>query len=51
MKKFMVPEVEIVYFGQRDVIATSVPCTCVDCTICDPGKNDCSCYEFPASNM
>ncbi len=51
MKKFVVPEVEIVYFGQKDIITASNPCVCVECTICDYGKNDCSCYDFPASNM
>lgn len=46
MKKFENPMVEIVYFDQKDVIATSpVVCTCVECTICPDGKNDCSLYD------
>lgn len=40
MKKFEIPMVEVVYFGQKDVITTST-CRCVDCDICPPGKNDC----------
>lgn len=40
MKKFEIPMVEIVYFDQKDVIATSV-CTCVECTICPEGKDSC----------
>lgn len=46
MKAFKVPEMEIVYFSERDVIVASTPCVCVDCNICPPGKNDCGCYDF-----
>lgn len=45
MKVFVIPEVEVVSFSQKDIISTSV-CRCVDCTICPPGKNNCTCYDF-----
>ena len=44
MKKFIVPEVEMVYFEQKDIISTS-QCRCVDCTVCPPGKDDCKYYD------
>ena len=47
MKMFQVPEVELVRFDQKDVIATSSLCPgCDTCTICPEGKNDCRCYDF-----
>lgn len=49
MKVFNAPKAEIVIFGKDDVIATST-CTCVDCTVCPDGKNDCTCYDIPGSN-
>jgi hypothetical protein len=39
MKKFVVPEVEVVYFEQKDVIATSA--TCAECGVCPEGKDNC----------
>ena len=49
MKKFENPQVEVVRFGKRDVLATSV-CTedvpCKTCPGCPPGSFDCSCYDF-----
>jgi hypothetical protein len=50
MKTFKVPEVEVVYFGQKDVIATSSACVCVDCQECPEGKDNCRCYDIPGSN-
>jgi len=44
MKVFEVPEFEVVHFSRQDVITAS--CTCVDCTICPPGKNNCMCFDF-----
>lgn len=44
MKKFEIPMVEIVYFDQKDVIATSV-CGCVECTVCPEGKNNCPTHD------
>lgn len=47
MKKFVVPNVEVVRFNQRDVIVTST-CVCVDCpSPCPEGSNDCKCVDFP----
>lgn len=40
MKKFEIPEVEVVSFEKKDIITTSVPCKCVECTVCPEG-NDC----------
>ena len=48
MKEFKAPKLEVVYFNQNDVIATS-DCRCVTCTICPPNKNDCACYDFTGS--
>ena len=49
MKKFENPQVEVVRFGKRDVLATSV-CTedvpCKTCPGCPPGSYDCQCYDF-----
>ena len=42
MKKFEVPEVETVYFEQKDIITESVPCGCVECTVCPDGKDNCT---------
>lgn len=50
MKAFKAPVVEIVYFDQKDIIVTSL-CVCVECTTCTEGKDDCACYDFPASNQ
>lgn len=44
MKKFETPMVEIVYFDQKDVIATST-CPCVECDICPEGKNSCPLHD------
>ena len=45
MKTFQEPEVEIIRFDQKDIIATS-SCVCDACTVCPEGKNDCRCYDF-----
>ncbi len=47
MKQFEMPKVEIVYFKQVDIITLS--CTCVDCSVCPEGKDDCRCYDFAGS--
>ncbi len=44
MKAFRAPQSEVIYFEQKDVIATS-GCVCVDCTVCPAGKNNCGCYD------
>lgn len=44
MKKFLVPEVEVVFFGKQDIVATS--CKCVDCAECPEGKNLCQCHSY-----
>ena len=44
MKKFAIPEVEVIHFVKKDVIATS-GCFCVECQVCPPGSNDCPKYE------
>lgn len=38
MKEFMKPEVEIVYFNQKDIITES-PCPCVQCGVCPEGDH------------
>lgn len=50
MKEFLVPEVEVIRFAQKDVIATSV-CTCVDCQVCPEGKDNCQCVDFSFANQ
>ena len=51
MKKFMVPEVEVVRFNQKDVIVAST-CVCVDCPDgCPEGKNNCQCVDFTFANQ
>lgn len=37
MKKFEVPEFEIITFEQKDIIAES--CTCVECGVCPEGDH------------
>lgn len=49
MKAFKEPEMDIVYFTEKDVIVASNPCGCVDCGVCPPGKNDCACYDWTHS--
>ena len=44
MKKFEIPEVEVVRFVQKDII-TSSSCVCVDCTVCPPGSNNCKYHD------
>ena len=46
MKVFEVPQVEIVRFGNADVLTTSCPtdCTCVECLPCEAG-NHCTYYD------
>lgn len=47
MKVFEVPQVEIVRFGQKDVLTTSscpTDCTCVECLPCVVG-DDCEYYD------
>lgn len=49
MKEFKVPLVDVVRFGQSDVMTSStcdedVPCK--PCPGCPPGSYDCSCYDF-----
>ena len=39
MKEFIIPEVEVVVFDQKDVIVTST-CGCVSCIPC-PEKDHC----------
>ena len=46
MKKFVVPTMEVVYFGRKVIVTASTPCWCDSCTVCPDGKNDCSCYDF-----
>lgn len=50
MKKFAIPEVEVIHFIKKDIIATSKPCTCVDCKVCDDDKNDCGCFNWSSGN-
>ena len=45
MKKFEKPEVVVVKFEQKDIIATSL-CECDDCGVCEEGKNHCPCVDF-----
>ena len=45
MKKFVIPEAEVIRFVKKDIITES-DCGCVDCTICPSGKNDCPGYDF-----
>ena len=40
MKSFEIPEIEIIYIGQKDIITAST-CPCVDCTECPYGKDNC----------
>lgn len=49
MKEFKNPEIEVVYFNQDDVIATSL-CPCDKCPDCEDGKNHCPCFDFAWSN-
>lgn len=49
MKVFEIPEVQVVYFGDNDVIATST-CFCVDCPECPSGSNDCHCVDSWSSD-
>lgn len=49
MKIFKVPMVEIVYFDQKDIIATSA-CFCVECLTCEEG-NDCKCNDVLGSDQ
>lgn len=49
MRAFTVPEVTVVRFGKSDVIATSL-CTCVECTVCPEGSNDCPCVDSWSSD-
>jgi len=44
MKAFVIPEIEIVRFEQKDVITTSQVCGCVECPQC-PEKDSCS-YDY-----
>lgn len=37
MKKFEIPEAEVVSFEQEDVITAS--CTCVECGVCPEGDH------------
>ncbi len=42
MKVFEIPQVEIVLFGQMDVVMTSscpTDCTCVECLPCEDGDH------------
>ena len=50
MKKFMVPEIEVVSFRKDDIIATSTLCECDECYDCHDGKH-CPCFDFSFSNM
>jgi len=49
MKKFEVPEMEVVYFNKNDIIVTSI-CDCHDCPQCEEGSNDCPCVDPWSSN-
>lgn len=51
MNKFEIPELEIVYLGKNNVVATSQTCICVDCKECPEGKDNCPCYDFPGANQ
>ena len=44
MKKFEIPEIEVVHFEKDDVISTST-CVCVDCKECPPGSNNCRYHD------
>ena len=50
MKKFEVPQAEIVHFGQTDVLTSSPTCLedvpCKPCPGCPAGSYDCSNYDF-----
>ena len=49
MKQFEAPELQVIYFGMKDVIATS--CRCVDCQECPAGKDNCQCVDFVWQNQ
>lgn len=44
MRAFSEPLMEVITFGRSDVIVTSCV-ACDECTTCEEGKNDCTCYE------
>ena len=44
MKRFAIPEAEIIYFVKKDIIITST-CKCVACAEC-PETNYCECDTF-----
>ena len=45
MNAFDTPAFELVHFEKEDVIVTS-SCTCVDCTTCPSGSNNCESVDF-----
>ena len=45
MKAFKVPVIDVIRFGQENIVSTS-PCWCHDCGDCTEGNYDCSCYDF-----
>lgn len=51
MKKFAVPEIEVVRFVKNDIITAS-SCVCVDCPEgCPEGKDNCQCVDFTWANQ
>lgn len=50
MKVFEAPEMDIVYFEQTNLIVTSLPCECDECTNCEEGSNDCHCVDSWSSD-
>lgn len=39
MKKFEVPQMEVVHFGNMSVMTSSPGCDCVECTPCEEGNH------------
>lgn len=51
MRRFEVPEVEIVWFDHNDIMTAST-CVCVDCKEpCPEGKDNCQCVDFAYANQ
>ena len=51
MKKFEIPEMEVVRFSMKDIIATSTCPKCNDCGECGEGKDNCPCNDFSYANQ
>jgi uncharacterized protein CbrC (UPF0167 family) len=40
MKEFKAPQFEVIHFGNKDLMTSSIDCDCVECLPCEHG-NDC----------